>query len=61
MEEFSISGIPIVDGDGRLVGIITNRDLVFEKDLGADTEKVAAAITAYDPDVTWEPVEDPSS
>jgi IMP dehydrogenase len=33
MREFSISGVPIVDADGRLVGIITNRDLVFETDL----------------------------
>lgn len=33
MREFSISGVPVVDGDGRLVGIITNRDLVFETDL----------------------------
>jgi IMP dehydrogenase len=33
MREYSISGVPIVDGDGLLVGIITNRDLVFETDL----------------------------
>ena len=33
MREFSISGVPIVDADGRLVGIITNRDLVFETDM----------------------------
>jgi len=33
MREFSISGVPVVDSDGRLVGIITNRDLVFETDL----------------------------
>ncbi|MCU0971310.1 MAG: DUF2950 domain-containing protein [Gammaproteobacteria bacterium] len=33
---------------------------MFEKDLGADTEKLAAAIIAYDPDVSWEPVEEPS-
>jgi IMP dehydrogenase len=33
MEEFSISGVPVVDDDGRLVGIITNRDLIFEKNL----------------------------
>ncbi len=32
MREFSISGVPIVEDDGRLVGIITNRDLVFEDD-----------------------------
>lgn len=30
MEQFSISGVPIVDEEGRLVGIITNRDLQFE-------------------------------
>ncbi|MGI9078579.1 MAG: IMP dehydrogenase, partial [Gemmatimonadaceae bacterium] len=30
---FKISGVPIVDRDGRLVGIITNRDLQFERDL----------------------------
>jgi len=33
MREFSISGVPIVDSDGRLIGILTNRDLVFETDL----------------------------
>jgi len=30
MARFKISGVPIVDGQGRLVGIITNRDLQFE-------------------------------
>lgn len=33
MSQFSISGVPIVEEDGRLVGIITNRDLQFETDL----------------------------
>ena len=27
---FRISGLPVTDGDGRLVGIITNRDMRFE-------------------------------
>ncbi|HET8736457.1 MAG TPA: IMP dehydrogenase [Pricia sp.] len=31
MKEFSIGGIPIVDKDGKLLGIVTNRDLRFEK------------------------------
>jgi IMP dehydrogenase len=31
MRRFRISGVPIVDGNGRLIGIITNRDLQFEK------------------------------
>jgi IMP dehydrogenase len=30
MERFSISGVPIVEDGGTLVGIITNRDLQFE-------------------------------
>ncbi len=33
MARFSISGVPIVEPDGTLVGIITNRDLLFESDL----------------------------
>ena len=41
--------------------IVNQRDLVFEKDLGADTAKVAEAMTEYDPDATWDPVEEPSS
>ena len=31
MSRFRISGVPIVDYRGRLVGIITNRDLQFER------------------------------
>ncbi|MCW1952832.1 MAG: IMP dehydrogenase [Flavobacteriia bacterium] len=31
MREYSIGGIPIVDKDQRLLGIVTNRDLRFEK------------------------------
>src|SRR5881296_3630748 len=33
MMRFKISGVPIVDGAGKLVGIITNRDLQFEREL----------------------------
>lgn len=33
MNRFKISGVPIVDREGKLVGIITNRDLQFERDL----------------------------
>ena len=33
MARFSISGVPIVENGGRLVGIITNRDLQFEEEL----------------------------
>jgi IMP dehydrogenase len=33
MARFRISGVPIVDDSGRLVGIITNRDMQFERNL----------------------------
>lgn len=32
MERYHISGVPITDKDQKLVGIITNRDIRFEKD-----------------------------
>lgn len=32
MERYHISGVPITDGEGILVGILTNRDLRFEED-----------------------------
>ncbi len=32
MKKYSIGGIPITDNSGRLVGILTNRDLRFETD-----------------------------
>src|SRR5689334_16581356 len=34
MTRFHISGVPIVDDKGKLVGIITNRDLQFERNMG---------------------------
>ncbi|MBP7732327.1 MAG: IMP dehydrogenase [Caldisericia bacterium] len=31
MKKYSISGIPVTDPDGKLIGIVTNRDLQFEE------------------------------
>ncbi len=36
--------------------LVSDRGIVFEKDLGPDTAETAAAIDAYDPDASWEPV-----
>ncbi|HEV7587461.1 MAG TPA: IMP dehydrogenase [Longimicrobium sp.] len=33
MEKYGVSGAPVVDEAGRLIGIVTNRDLQFETDL----------------------------
>ncbi|MGC4023389.1 MAG: IMP dehydrogenase [Cyclobacteriaceae bacterium] len=40
MREYKIGGIPVVDGNGKLVGIITNRDLRFQKDLSKPIEQI---------------------
>lgn len=40
MREMRIGGIPIVDEEGKLVGILTNRDLRFEKDMQMPVEKI---------------------
>jgi IMP dehydrogenase len=42
MKEYKIGGIPVVDNNHKLVGIVTNRDLRFEKDL---SKPVANAMT----------------
>lgn len=33
MAEYKIGGIPVIDNDSRIVGIVTNRDLRFERDM----------------------------
>jgi IMP dehydrogenase len=40
MKEYHIGGIPVVDKEKRLKGIVTNRDLRFEKDLDLPIEKI---------------------
>ena len=45
MRRYHISGVPITDGEGVLVGILTNRDLRFEDDV---TQPVSALMTARD-------------
>jgi len=43
MERFHISGVPIVSIDGKLVGILTNRDIRFETDF---TKKISDRMTS---------------
>ncbi|MBS3811692.1 MAG: IMP dehydrogenase [Halanaerobiales bacterium] len=40
MSKYHISGVPIVDHDNKLVGIITNRDLRFEQDFDRPISEV---------------------
>lgn len=40
MGRYKISGVPIVDNDNKLIGIITNRDIRFEEDFSEKIENV---------------------
>ena len=40
MSDYHIGGIPVVDDEGRLVGIVTNRDLRFERRLDKKIDEV---------------------
>ncbi len=50
MKEFSVSGFPIVDKEGKLVGIVTRRDLAFLEKNNIKINKVMKknVITAYE-------------
>ena len=43
MKEHSIGGIPIIDNQGKLLGIVTNRDLRFEKN---DSRPISEVMTS---------------
>jgi IMP dehydrogenase len=40
MKEYKIGGIPVIDNDNKLSGIVTNRDLRFEKNLNRPVVEV---------------------
>jgi IMP dehydrogenase len=44
MAEYGIGGIPVVDAQGILLGIVTNRDLRFEKDKARPISEVMTAM-----------------
>ncbi len=44
---------------GVMTFIVNQQDKVYQKNLGAKTGRIAAAMTAYDPDPSWRPVNPP--
>jgi IMP dehydrogenase len=40
MKDYKIGGIPVVEGSGKLVGIITNRDLRFQKNMSVPVKDI---------------------
>ena len=54
MKENHIGGIPVVDEEGKLLGIVTNRDLRFQTDMNLEIEKVMTCknlVTTTNPDL----------
>jgi hypothetical protein len=42
---------------GVMTFIVHQDGIVYQKNIGADTAMVAAAITEYNPDSTWNPID----
>jgi len=56
---FALVAYPAEYGASGIMTFITNHDgVVYEKDLGKETVKIASAMTKYDPDKTWKKVEE---
>lgn len=54
MRENKIGGIPVIDNEGKLIGIVTNRDLRFQTDFGRLIDDVMTKenlVTTLNPDL----------
>lgn len=57
---YGLLAYPAKYGSSGIMTFIVNQEgVVYQKDLGKDTAKLAKAIKAYDPDGTWKKVEEP--
>jgi hypothetical protein len=58
MGGFALVAHPAEYGNSGIMTFVVNQDgVVYQKDLGKGTEKIADAITEFDPDNTWHKVE----
>jgi Protein of unknown function (DUF2950) len=56
---FALVAYPAEYGASGIMTFIVNHDgVVYEKDLGKETSKIARAMTKFDPDQTWKRMED---
>ena len=53
-ERYNVTGFPVVDGDGRVVGIVTNRDMRFASD---DNTPVRVMMTSDNLAILHEPAD----
>ena len=57
---FALLASPATYGSSGIMTFVVNQDgSVYQKDLGKDTSSLAAKITEYNPDGSWEPVKTP--
>jgi hypothetical protein len=55
---FAAIAYPARYGNSGIMSFIVNQEgVVYQKDLGKNTEKIAKAVKMYDPDKTWKKVE----
>jgi Protein of unknown function (DUF2950) len=55
---FAVIAYPATWGNSGVMSFIVNQDgKVLERNLGRDTKSIAAALTSYDPDPDWKPVQ----
>ena len=51
---FAFVAYPVEYGSsGVMTWIVDKSGIIYQKDLGPNTTKLAQAMTAYDPDPTW--------
>ena len=53
-DRYNVTGFPVVDGSGRVVGIVTNRDMRFAQD---DKTPVSVMMTSHDLAILTEPAD----
>jgi hypothetical protein len=55
---FALVAYPAVYGSSGITTFIVSKDgIVYQKDLGKDTEKIAESMDSYNPDPTWKKVD----
>ena len=55
---FAFVAYPAVYRASGVVTFIVNQNgIIYQKDLGPNSEKIASAMTEYDPDSSWQPVD----
>jgi hypothetical protein len=51
---FAVVAYPAENGTSGVMSFLVNHDgVVYQKDLGPETERVVGEMTSYDPDATW--------